>query len=80
MKCLSCDTDNKEGVNYCKKCGADLTRPPPWKPTWRWHLKTLVSIYIILTILYFSVNAILSRLPEPYGLREIPKNVTPWLK
>ena len=79
MKCPSCETDNRDGVNYCKKCGVDLTLSPPWKPTWRWHLKTLAVIYGILIVLYFSINRVLNRLPEPYHPRQIPKELTPWL-
>jgi hypothetical protein len=52
----------------------------PWWPTWRWHLKALAGIYLFLTIFYFVVDHWLSRLPEPYRLRDIPMEMTPWLK
>jgi len=80
MKCLVCQTDNKDGIKNCRKCGVDMNLPPVWKPTWSWHLKTLGIIYGILIVAYFGITAFLSRLPAPYGLREIPKEITPWLK
>lgn len=52
----------------------------PWLPDWKWHLKTLAGIYVFLLIVYVGMNFFLSRLPAPYGLRDIPKEMTPWLK
>jgi predicted amidophosphoribosyltransferase len=80
MICPSCQTDNKDKTNLCKKCGANLTPPAAWRPTWQWHAKALASIYLILIVLYFAISAILSRVPEPYRMRSIPKDITPWLK
>ena len=54
--------------------------PPLWRPTWRWHLVVLGSIYLFLTLAFFSIDHVLSRLPEPYRLRQIPPEMTPWLK
>ena len=58
--------------------------PPPtqplWKPDWRWHLKTLAAIYIFLAIFYLVVDRFLSKVPEPFRMRDIPKEMTPWLK
>lgn len=80
MKCLVCQTDNKDGIKNCRKCGVDLNLSPMWKPTWAWHAKVLGVIYSLLVVAYFVISAFLSRLPAPYGLREIPKEITPWLK
>jgi hypothetical protein len=55
------------------------TSPPPWRPSWRWHAKTLLIIYAVLIALYFVINAVLARLPVPYRPRQIPKELTPWL-
>ena len=52
----------------------------PWRPTWKWHLKVLGGIYLALIIVYVGVTALLSRLPPPYGLRNVPREITPWLK
>ncbi|MBL8023759.1 MAG: hypothetical protein JNK54_05690 [Elusimicrobia bacterium] len=52
----------------------------PWRPTWRWHLKALVGIYVFCAIFYLAVDRWLSSLPEPYALRDIPVELTPWLK
>ncbi|MBL0059540.1 MAG: hypothetical protein IPP35_10635 [Elusimicrobia bacterium] len=52
----------------------------PWRPTWRWHLKALGGIYLFLVLFYFAVDRWLSRLPEPYRLRDVPVEMTPWLK
>jgi hypothetical protein len=54
--------------------------PALWRPDWRWHVKTLAVIYVGLAVVYFIVTALLSRAPAPYGLREIPQDITPWLK
>lgn len=63
------------------------TPPPPpaptaplWRPTWAWHAKTLAVIYLVLTIAYFAIDRFLSHLPEPYRLRDVPPEMTPWLK
>lgn len=58
------------------------SRPPtsaPWVPDVRWHLKVLGGIYLFLIVVYFGLTAFLSRLPAPYGLRDIPAEMTPWL-
>jgi hypothetical protein len=96
MKCLKCNSENKNNAKFCSQCGASLLVPRGktsggslvlhedpaidyWTPSWRWHLKTLVGISIFLCVLYFSLDKFLSHLPEPYGLRDIPKEITPWL-
>jgi hypothetical protein len=79
MKCQSCETDNKDTARYCRKCGMDLSAPAVWRPTWRWHIKALLTIYVVLIIAYFAINAILNRLPVPYHPRTVPKDLTPWL-
>lgn len=79
MKCLLCQTDNKENTKNCRKCGADMSVDPSWKPSWKWHAKVLSIIYVVLIVLYFGISQFLSRVPEPYRMRTIPKDVTPWL-
>lgn len=74
MKCPKCQFDNKENAKACKKCGIELNLPPVWKPTLRWHLTTLAVIYTALIVIFFSLNLVL----KPY-LRQIPKDITPWL-
>ena len=60
---------------------APRTPPPaPWLPDRAWHLKALGGIFLALVLVYFGLSAFLSRLPPPYGLREIPRELTPWLK
>lgn len=52
---------------------------PPWYPDAAWHVKTLLTIYAVLIVAYFSISAALSTLPKPYHLRKIPMEMTPWL-
>ena len=73
MKCPSCATENKDNVLQCKKCGSALV--VMWAPTKAWHIRTLSVIYACLIVAFF----LLSHLLKPY-LREIPPDVTPWLK
>ncbi len=80
MKCPNCSFDNKETAKACKKCAHDLSAPPAWFPDWRWHGKTLGIIYACLAIFYFSMSFALRKLPKPYHIREIPPEMTPWLK
>lgn len=75
MKCPKCQIENKEGAKSCRKCGTDLTQKPLWKPSWKWHARTLAIIYAALIVIFFALNALL----KPY-MRQIPKNITPWLK
>ena len=75
MRCPACNVENKEGARNCKKCGAILRVEPIWSPTWQWHLRTLGIIYGCLIVVYFFLNWWLG----PY-LRDIPPDVTPWLK
>ncbi|MGC8867897.1 MAG: zinc-ribbon domain-containing protein [Elusimicrobiales bacterium] len=79
MKCPNCGYENKLSTRYCKKCSADLSKPPIWFCDTKWHLKTLLIIYISLTALYFIVGHILRKLPPPYDQRIIPAEMTPWL-
>jgi hypothetical protein len=80
MKCLNCGQDNKETAKVCRKCGRDLTVPPAWFPDAAWHLRTLGVIYAVLIVFYFGVSLALKQLPKPYNLREIPIEMTPWLR
>jgi hypothetical protein len=79
VKCVGCGFENKENAKTCRKCGRDMAVPPAWQPDAAWHLKTLGAIYAALTLLYFGVTAVLSKLPRPYQLRNIPVEMTPWL-
>lgn len=74
MKCPHCSTDNKDAVKACRKCGAALAGEA-WRPTWKWHLKTLSIIYAALIAVFFLMNFAL----KPY-MRTIPSDLTPWLK
>jgi len=80
MKCMTCAQENKDTAKTCKKCGRDLTVPPAWFPDARWHLKTLGIIYLSLIALYFGASFLLRRLPKPYHIRQIPPEMTPWLR
>ena len=79
VKCPGCGSDNKETAKACRKCGRDMAVPPAWQPDAAWHVKTLGAIYVALTVLYFALTAVLSKLPKPYQLRNIPVEMTPWL-
>jgi hypothetical protein len=58
----------------------EIAAEPLWTPTWAWHLKTLATIYVVLSILYFAISHFLSRVPKPYRMREVPQEITPWIK
>ena len=79
MKCPACQTDNKDNVRACRKCGADLQTEPLWRPSWKWHGTVLGVIYVFLIGAYFGISALLDRIPEPYRVREVPPELTPWL-
>jgi hypothetical protein len=59
---------------------SDTTAEPFWKPDWKWHAKALGIIFVFLCIVFVALNAFLSRVPEPYRMRDVPQDVTPWLK
>lgn len=79
MKCPNCAQENKESAIACRKCDRDLTMPPSWFPDWKWHARTLGIIYACVIALYLVATVVLKQLPEPYNLREIPAELTPWL-
>lgn len=79
MKCPNCGFENKPTLKVCKKCGSDLSKPPIWFCDAKWHIKTLLVIYIFLTSFYFIVGHFLRKLPPPYEQRIIPAEMTPWL-
>jgi hypothetical protein len=74
MKCPKCQIENKEGAKSCRKCGTDLVQVALWRPSWKWHVRTLVIIYGLLIIAFFVLNQVL----KPY-MRQIPGDITPWL-
>ncbi|OGS04590.1 MAG: hypothetical protein A3G41_03455 [Elusimicrobia bacterium RIFCSPLOWO2_12_FULL_59_9] len=80
MKCPNCSAENKDAAKICKKCGRDFRLPPAWFPNWRWHVRTLASIYVCLILVFFVVKYALRQLPPPYHIRDIPPETTPWLK
>ncbi len=80
MKCTNCGQDNKDTAKVCRKCGRDLAVPPAWFPDAKWHLKTLGTIYAALICFYIVVSAALKTLPKPYHIRQIPIEMTPWLR
>ncbi len=80
MKCPNCAQENKDSAKACKKCGRDLAMPPAWFPDWRWHMRTLSVIYAVVIVMYLVTSVLLRQLPEPYHIRKIPPEVTPWLK
>ncbi|MDD5657328.1 MAG: hypothetical protein PHF00_08765 [Elusimicrobia bacterium] len=77
---MTCAQENKDTAKICKKCGRDLTVPPAWFPDARWHLKVLGLIYVALIAAYFGVSFLLRSLPKPYHIRQIPPEMTPWLR
>jgi hypothetical protein len=74
MKCPQCQTENKETAKTCRKCGYNLQLPPVWKPTWAWHGRTLLIIYVLLIVSFFLIRGCL----KPY-VRKLPPEITPWL-
>jgi len=79
IKCPNCLQENKASVKVCRKCERDLTMPPAWFPDWKWHAKTLGIIYACVVVFYLATSFALKQLPKPYDIREIPKELTPWL-
>ncbi len=75
---------NKEPAKDNRKPAAPVAAAvplePSWRPTMQWHLRVLGGIYVVLIIVYFAVSAFLKKVPPPYRLREIPKEITPWMK
>jgi hypothetical protein len=45
-----------------------------WQPNLKWFLTVLITMYVLITIAFFTVNFLL----KPY-MRDIPKEITPWL-
>ena len=75
MKCLKCQTENRDNQKTCKKCGSDMHQIEIWQPTWKWHFRVLAVIYGGLIVLFILLNIIL----KPY-MRKIPVQITPWLE
>ena len=80
MKCIACQTENKDDAKNCRKCGVTMAMEPLWRPSWQWHGKVLGIIYVALVVVYFTLSHFLSTAAEPYKMRVIPKDVTPWIK
>lgn len=80
IACPNCGQENKASAKTCRKCSRDMSMPPAWFPDWKWHARTLGIIYVCVVVLYLIVNFSLKQLPKPYDIREIPSELTPWLK
>jgi hypothetical protein len=80
MKCPNCNQENKDKAKTCRKCDREMSLPPAWFPDARWHLKVLGTIYVCVVIFYYSVSFLLRKLPKPYDIRNIPIEITPWLR
>ncbi len=80
MLCWQCANENKDTAKMCKKCGVDLRLPPVWRPTWKWHAKTLAVIYCMLVLIYVVGIYMVKKLDAPYNQRERPEEMVPWLK
>lgn len=74
MKCPQCQADNKDQSKACRKCGMNLQLPPLWRPSWAWHRRTLLIIYVVLAAVFFLVRAFL----KPY-VRQLPSDIAPWM-
>lgn len=94
MKCPKCSVDNKATAKFCSQCGTALSAAPAslpkapkapepsvplWRPDWRWHLRALGGIFALLIVAYFAISLFLSKVPSPFKMRDIPKEMTPWL-
>jgi hypothetical protein len=77
--CPLCKAPLKPAATACGKCAAPVTEGF-WRPDRWWHLKALTGIFIFLGVVYTGLNWFLSRVSPPYRLREIPPELTPWLK
>ena len=44
------------------------------------HLKRLAFIYLALLLVFLALNYAANKLPAPYHKRDIPMEITPWLK
>lgn len=44
------------------------------------HLKKLAFIYLALFLVFLALNYAANKLPAPYHKRDIPMEITPWLK
>ncbi len=95
MRCNKCHFENVRSNKFCGKCGVRLSEGEKkhahggaaasvkedfWKPDWKWHLKVLGGIYLLLVVMFFVLDNFLANLPEPYKMRDIPQEMTPWLK
>ncbi len=65
-----------------RKCVAPepVINEPMWTADVEMARDDVGGIYVCLTVAYFAASTFLSRVPPPYKLREIPKDLTPWLK
>ena len=56
MKCPNCETDNKDGARYCKKCGSDLSlltikrKPSKWIPVLVASIPAAVILSAIIVV------------------------------
>ncbi len=58
MKCPQCGKENEENKAFCVMCGAELTSGS-FSPDWKWHIKVLAVIYIVLASGYLVLKMFL---------------------
>ena len=54
MKCFQCGTPNEDSTVKCKKCGIRLIAGSDI--SWKWHLKVLGIIYLVLIAGYICIR------------------------
>lgn len=45
---------------------------------WKFHVKLLIIIYVVLVLVFFSFKFFTSKLEKPYNKREVPVEFKPW--
>lgn len=79
MKHAQTPHENKSAAKQAKKNAPETPQEQPWFPDWRWHLKTLSIIYLLLIAGFFTTRHFLAKLEPPYNIRQLPSEMTPWL-
>jgi hypothetical protein len=72
MNCLRCNTENEEGVKFCKNCGMDMTYTPSNENSNSTLSDKLLITYLCIAFFVFiSTFAIDKLVDNPY---EVPIN------
>jgi hypothetical protein len=72
MNCLRCNTENEEGVKFCKNCGMDMTYTPSNENSNSTSSDKLLITYLCIAFFVFiSTFAIDKLVDNPY---EVPIN------